>query len=116
MDAVSKTAILWAGTVAFMTVVIAYVVLSALKVDTAPFLLFTVGSAGVLLPGLAAWRNTDIIKQQTNGPLTATNQTVATLHESVTQLVGHAQDHDKQLSDLTGQLAEVSERLAKVNV
>lgn len=105
----SKTALLVCGTAAFIAVIAAYVVLSALHLDTAPFLLFVGGAGSVLLPGLAAWRNTETIMKQTNGPLTATSETVTTLHETVTHLVSRMDTQDALLTDL-------SERLGKVNV
>ena len=105
----SKTALLICGTVAFVAVISAYVVLSWLHIDTAPFLLFVGGAGTALLPGLAAWRNTETIKDQTNGPLTKTNETVLTLHETVSHLVDRMEQQDSVLTNL-------SDRLEKVNV
>lgn len=81
MNGVSKTALLVCGTVAFVACVGAYVALSWLRVDTAPFLVFVGGAAVTLLPGLAAWRNTETIKAQTNGPLEAMRADIERLHE-----------------------------------
>lgn len=59
---------LLAGVVIFVASLAAFVVMSALHLDTQGLLLFVGAAAG--LGGFGAWQNTVAIKEQTNGPLT----------------------------------------------
>lgn len=55
-----------------------YTVLKLNHVDISDFLPFIIGIAA-LVPGTAAWRNSQEIKKQTNGPLSQTHETVSSM-------------------------------------
>jgi len=101
---VNKTFFMVLALLAFIACLGGYITMAALHLDTAGYIGFlgvlaaTFGGAG----GVAAWRNTEVIKEQTNGPLTLTHKNVSDLGETV--------------STLQDQMADISERLSKVNV
>lgn len=55
-----------------------YVVLKLNHVDISDLLPFIIGIAA-LVPGTAAWHNSQEIKKQTNGPLSQTHETVSAI-------------------------------------
>lgn len=72
---IGGTAFLICGTIAFLAVLGGYFYLAINKLDTTAYLGFVVAVAA-LIPGTAAWKNSNQIMKQTNGPLTKTNDTV----------------------------------------
>lgn len=86
-----------AGLVIFVAGLTAFVIMSALRLDTTPLLLFIGAAAGV--GGFGAWNNTETIKKQTNGPLTEVMDRVA----SVEQTVGELQTTIEDISHRLGQ-------------
>lgn len=67
---VSINVLIVCGTIAFIICLAAFVVLSVLKIDTAQYIAFLAFALGSI-PGTAAWKNSQDVKHQTNGPLTA---------------------------------------------
>lgn len=91
---IPNTAMLVCGTVTFCGVMAVYVILTMNNKDTNALLIF-VGGILALIPGTAAWKNTDRIKHATNGPLTATSNSVSQLEtrmSSVEVSVGEIRD------------------------
>ncbi len=91
---IPNTAMLICGTVAFIGMMSVYVILTMNNKDTNALLIF-VGGILALIPGTAAWKNTDRIKHATNGPLTATSNSVSQLEvrmSSVETAVGEIRD------------------------
>jgi hypothetical protein len=84
----SKTVILIGGLLAFALCLAAFVVLSVLHIDTTALLTFIVtvwGAIGVST-GVAAWKNTEVIKEQTNGPLDATHKRIQTVEQTINDM------------------------------
>jgi hypothetical protein len=84
-----STALLICGTIAFMGILGGYIYLMHFGKDVDKYLVFILAVAA-LIPGTAAWKkgveiqkDQEVIKNQTNGPLTATHENVARIHERV---------------------------------
>jgi hypothetical protein len=101
---VSKTLYVIGGLALFVVCLAAFVTMSALHLDTGQLVTFIVTIWGVIggTAGVAAWRNTEVIKEQTNGPLSATHLSVANTADRVASLESAIQD--------------ISTRMEKVNV
>lgn len=81
-----KTPPLWAIVIGFVTSVAAYVTMAALHLDVGGLVTFVgvlAGLLGVGLPSVATLRNTQIIKEQTNGPLQATHSRLQDVESAV---------------------------------
>lgn len=82
-----STAFLVCGTIAFMGILGGYIYLMHFGKDVDKYLVFILAVAA-LIPGTAAWKkgveiqkDQEVIKNQTNGPLTATHENVAKIYE-----------------------------------
>lgn len=58
-----RVALIICSTVAFLSVLAAFIILSLKGIDTSNLLPFVIGIA-TIIPGVAAWRNTQVIKKQ----------------------------------------------------
>jgi hypothetical protein len=101
---VSKTPLMWAALALFVVCIGAFVTMSALHLDTGTLVTFIVTTWGVIggTAGVAAWRNTEVIKEQTNGPLNATHANVA--------------DTSTRVGAIETALADISDRMKRGGV
>lgn len=103
-----STAFLVCGTIAFLAVLGGYFYLAINRLDTTAYLGFVVAVAA-LIPGTAAWKNSNEIKKQTNGPLTKTNETVISMDSKI-NVIETAMNH--RMDKLEESLIRMPNRVA----
>lgn len=92
------------ATVVFLSLMACYVVMSLYKIDTGNFLVF-ITAIVALIPGTAAWRNSQKIINQTNGPLTETSANALESVERITSV-------EESVSALQVTMNDISTRLS----
>jgi hypothetical protein len=102
-----STAFLICGTIGFLAVLGGYFYLAINRLDTTAYLGFVVAIAA-LIPGTAAWKNSNQIMKQTNGPLTKTNDTVNNIDTKI-NVIETAMHH--RMDSLEEKLLGVSNRV-----
>ncbi len=93
------------GTVVFVALMACYMLMSLYKINTGEFLVF-IGAIVAMIPGTAAWRNSQKIINQTNGPLTETS---ANALESVERIASV----ETSVSQIQETLEAISQRLTR---
>lgn len=89
-----------AGLIIFVVSLTAFVVMSLAGVDTTPLIAFIGVAAGA--GGFAAWHNTEVIKKQTNGPLTAAMESVTDIASQVEELRTSVLHISSRLDEMDG--------------
>ena len=89
---VSKTVVICA-TIAFVVVIGAFVFLTTRHIDTTSLVSFAVGLASGVVPNMASYFKThslqqdvNVVKDQTNGPLTQGLKEISELKETIRQI------------------------------